>query len=418
MQVVLDEGHNIKNYNTKVSRAAGQLDCLRRLLSVLYSTVLYCTVLYCISVLHCRWIVTGTPIQNNLLELWSLVTWLRFGVYAGRANLQLFRNQIELPCKRGQSEGFERLQVLVDAVCLRRTKADRTSSGPLVPLPAKQVLTRQVELSQAERRCYAHYHAQARAVISRYRRRGELLSNYAHVFALMTRLRQICCHAQLVPDTDWEQLAAAAPDTETHARERVIRELRALLGAGVSAECGYCLAEPRLPVITACGHLFCRDCLDIALEAAQLCPLCGAVVARADIVETVPSCAESRVLARESARDIAVRSSSSKATAALAEVARILRSCPGEKVVVVSQFTSFLSILQPLLRERRIPFLRLDGSMTHLKRAESVRRFQSSSRHSAPVLLLRSDQPQTFTHKLLLQLSIFQFTNYSFTCLL
>ena len=57
--------------------------------------------------------MTGTPIQNNLLELWSLVTWLRFGVYAGRANLQLFRNQIELPCKRGQSEGFERLQVLV-----------------------------------------------------------------------------------------------------------------------------------------------------------------------------------------------------------------------------------------------------------------------------------------------------------------
>ena len=383
--------------------------------------------------------MTGTPIQNNLLELWSLVTWLRFGVYAGRANLQLFRNQIELPCKRGQSEGFERLQVLVvycilyctvlhrtvlywqvlvDAVCLRRTKADRTSSGPLVPLPAKQVLTRQVELSQAERRCYAHYHAQARAVISRYRRRGELLSNYGHVFALMTRLRQICCHAQLVPDTDWEQLAAAAPDTETHARERVIRELRALLGAGVSAECGYCLAEPRLPVITACGHLFCRDCLDIALEAAQLCPLCGAAVARADIVETVPSCAESRVLARESARDIAVRSSSSKASAALAEVARILRCCPGEKVVVVSQFTSFLSILQPLLRERRIPFLRLDGSMTHLKRAESVRRFQSSSRHSAPVLLLRSDQPQTFTNKLLVQLSIFQFTNYSFTCLL
>ena len=296
-------------------------------------------------------------------------------------------------------------QVLVDAVCLRRTKADRTSSGPLVPLPAKQVLTRQVELSQAERRCYAHYHAQARAVISRYRRRGELLSNYAHVFALMTRLRQICCHAQLVPDTDWEQLAAAAPDTETHARERVIRELRALLGAGVSAECGYCLAEPRLPVITACGHLFCRDCLDIALEAAQLCPLCGAAVARAEIVETVPSCAESRVLARESARDIAVRSSSSKASAALAEVARILRCCPGEKVVVVSQFTSFLSILQPLLRERRIPFLRLDGSMTHLKRAESVRRFQSTSRHSAPVLLLRSDQPQTFTHKLQLYIT-------------
>ena len=50
---MLDEGHNIKNYNTKVSRAAGQLDCLRRLLSVLYCTVLYCTVLYCTVFLYC-----------------------------------------------------------------------------------------------------------------------------------------------------------------------------------------------------------------------------------------------------------------------------------------------------------------------------------------------------------------------------
>ena len=50
---MLDEGHNIKNYNTKVSRAAGQLDCLRRwvvpgtVCTVQYCAVLYCTVLCC-----------------------------------------------------------------------------------------------------------------------------------------------------------------------------------------------------------------------------------------------------------------------------------------------------------------------------------------------------------------------------------
>ena len=101
LRVVLDEGHNIKNHNTKGARAAGRLDTLR------------------------RWVVTGTPIQNSLMDLWSLINWLGFGVYAGRQQMQLFKEQIEMPCKRGNKRGFERLQVLLDSICLRRTKKER-----------------------------------------------------------------------------------------------------------------------------------------------------------------------------------------------------------------------------------------------------------------------------------------------------
>ena len=88
------------------------------------------------------------------------------------------------------------------------------------------------------------------------------------------------------------------------------------------------------------------------------------------------------------------------------EISRIRRDCPGEKVVVVSQFSSFLSVLQPLVRKAGIPLTRLDGAMSHQvvscnranwrlmslvlqARAESVRSFQCR-RPGSPALLLLS----------------------------
>ena len=108
LRVILDEGHYIKNHRCKTAKAANQLNTVR------------------------RWVVTGTPIQNNLVELWSLVNWLQFDLYA--EDLSGFKNQIERPCKERQEVGFERLQVLMDAICLRRTKNDKKPNGdPIVP---------------------------------------------------------------------------------------------------------------------------------------------------------------------------------------------------------------------------------------------------------------------------------------------
>ena len=87
-------------------------------------------------------------------------------------------------------------------------------------------------------------------------------------------------------------------------------------------------------------------------------------------------------------KDIAVKISSSKVNAALTEMARIQRDHPDDKIVVVSQFTSFLSIIQPLIREQGFSLVRLDGSMSHADRAEVVKVFQSNGKHAPKVLLL------------------------------
>ena len=70
--------------------------------------------------------------------------------------------------------------------------------------------------------------------------------------------------------------------------------------------------------------------------------------------------------------DIAVTLSSSKVNAALTEMARIKRDHPDDKIVVVSQFTSFLSVIQGLLKEQWFYYGRLDGTMNHDLRAEVI----------------------------------------------
>merc|ERR1719245_886154 len=126
LRVVMDEGHYIKNHNTKTAKAAVNLNTER------------------------RWVVTGTPIQNNLLD---------FGLYAGKENMRLYKAHIERPCKSGDPRGFERLQVLMDSICLRRTKTDRKPDGSmLVELPNKIVLMREVVLNEEDRLCYEYYH--------------------------------------------------------------------------------------------------------------------------------------------------------------------------------------------------------------------------------------------------------------------
>ena len=86
--------------------------------------------------------------------------------------------------------------------------------------------------------------------------------------------------------------------------------------------------------------------------------------------------------------DIKVTLSSSKVNAALTEMARIKRDHPNDKIVVVSQFTSFLSVIQGLLREQGFDYVRLDGTMNQEYRADVIREFQRKGKGSPKVLLL------------------------------
>jgi SNF2 family DNA or RNA helicase len=129
------------------------------------------------------------------------------------------------------------------------------------------------------------------------------------------------------------------------------------------------------------------------LEAVKppACPLCRRHVEKPQLLEAgnydeESDKTEDATLA--AMKDIIVQHTSSKVDAVLREILRIQRDMSDDKVVVVSQFTSFLSIIQPLLIERGMRYVRLDGTMSHMDRADVVKKFQSRDPGSPKILLL------------------------------
>ena len=143
-----------------------------------------------------------------------------------------------------------------------------------------------------------------------------------------------------------------------------------MIKEGVTDDCSICLDDLKSPVITPCAHVFCKACIEAVIENMKppSCPLCRrSPISSKSLLEAghqeEGEEEEDRTLS--AMEDIVVNASSSKINAVLKEIMRIARDAPEDKIVVVSQFTSFLSVLQPLLQEKNFSFTRLDGAMSH-----------------------------------------------------
>ncbi|XP_052773741.1 transcription termination factor 2-like [Mya arenaria] len=142
-RVILDEAHNIKNHKAIQSRAVCRLRA------------------------GFRWALTGTPIQNDLLDMYSLLRFLRCSPFD---EYKVWKRQVDT----GSSSGHNRLNVLVKTLLLRRTKTQTGASGkPLVPLPEKTSTTHELVLSDQERRVYDKVFAQSKSMLKEYLARHE-----------------------------------------------------------------------------------------------------------------------------------------------------------------------------------------------------------------------------------------------------
>jgi SNF2 family DNA or RNA helicase len=165
--VVLDEAQHIKNPSAKVSQAACELKSRQRL---------------CLS---------GTPVENNLGELWSLFRFLMPGFLGP---LERFRRNYQNPIEKdNDEERREFLRARLGPLILRRTK-DQVATE----LPPKTILVHPVDLNSAQRDLYETVRAtmdkQVREAIAA---RGLEQSQFAILDALL-KLRQICCHPALL----------------------------------------------------------------------------------------------------------------------------------------------------------------------------------------------------------------------------
>ncbi|KAM8953532.1 helicase-like transcription factor [Pelodytes ibericus] len=357
LRVVLDEGHTIRNPNAQQTKAILSIDAER------------------------RWVLTGTPIQNSLKDLWSLLSFLKLKPFTER---EWWHRTIERPVTMGDQGGLGRLQALIKNITLRRTKTSKIKGKPVLELPERKVFVQHIKLSDEERQIYQSMKDEGKAVISRYFNEGTVLAHYADVLVVLVRLRQLCCHPHLVSNT----LSSMVPGgnvTPEELREKLVNKMKLVLSSGSDEECAICLESLNMPVITHCAHVFCKPCICQVIHSEQpnaKCPLCRGELRKEHLVECPEEECDS-VLNQEQKW-----MSSSKINALMHALIEQKNKDPSIKSIIVSQFTNFLSLIETALRESGFMFTRLDGSMIQKKRTEAIQRFQSPDVGSPTIMLL------------------------------
>lgn len=160
--VILDEAQHIKNRGTRNARSVKMVDARHRL------------------------ILSGTPIENSLDELWSLFDFLMPG-FLGTFD-RFVEKYIRVSGKELQ-KNLEYLRKKVAPFILRRMKAD-----VLDDLPAVSELVYHCCLSEVQLSLYRSYAESARDELVRLVQRDGFDRVQIHVLATLTRLKQICCH--------------------------------------------------------------------------------------------------------------------------------------------------------------------------------------------------------------------------------
>lgn len=167
--LVLDEAQFIKNPSAQVTQSVKQLKAQQRLA------------------------LTGTPLENRMLDLWSIVDFVNPGYLGSQTD---FLEKYE---PKGESAEWERrtarrrLATRLRPILLRRVKKQVAKD-----LPDRIEERRDCELGESQRKLYLAELRRSREEVLRNVQEKGLAKSKMHVLAALTRLRQICCHPRLV----------------------------------------------------------------------------------------------------------------------------------------------------------------------------------------------------------------------------
>ncbi|KAE8376264.1 SNF2 family N-terminal domain-containing protein [Aspergillus bertholletiae] len=237
-RIILDEAHTIKNRNAKATQSACALDA------------------------EYRWCLTGTPMQNNLDELQSLIKFLRIKPYN---DLAAWKEQITKPLANGRGAlAIERLQVILKAFMKRRTKDVLKLNNNLKPnetapdggkkkstgfqIVKREVIKVSAEFTPGELNFYKRL--EQRTDNSLEKMMGGSKLDYAGALVLLLRLRQSCNHPDLVKsdlakDKDILLQTGTSGSQSTSEKQDDLDSMADLFGAlsVVSKKCDICQAE-------------------------------------------------------------------------------------------------------------------------------------------------------------------------------
>ena len=164
---ILDEAQAIKNHTTQKYKAVCKVRS------------------------RVRFALTGTPVENRLGELWSIFSFLMPGYLP---SYKSFCSRFEKPIVQEEDQtAVRRLNQLTGPFILRRMKSD-----VLKELPPKTENVYRIELEEEQRKLYL-----AAVVDAREKLQAAKPEDKMAVFAVLMRLREICCDPRLIAD-NWE----------------------------------------------------------------------------------------------------------------------------------------------------------------------------------------------------------------------
>lgn len=236
-RIILDEAHTIKNRNAKATQAACALDA------------------------EYRWCLSGTPMQNNLDELQSLIKFLRIKPYN---DLAAWKEQIGKPLANARGQlAIERLQVFLKAFMKRRTKDVLKLNDNLKPgedgeekkdnssgfqITKREVIKVSAEFMPGEWNFYKRL--EQRTENSLEKMMGDTKLDYAGALVLLLRLRQSCNHPDLVKsdlakDKDILLQTGSSGSQSSQGKKDDLDSVADLFGAlsVVSKKCDVCQTE-------------------------------------------------------------------------------------------------------------------------------------------------------------------------------
>jgi superfamily II DNA or RNA helicase len=189
--LILDEAQFTKNHQSKIYQCARRLQAPFKLA------------------------VTGTPMENNLMELWSLLSITAPGLFPSPTR---FRDYYARPIeKHGQAELLTQLRRRIKPLVKRRTKEFVATD-----LPAKQEQVLQVDLHPRHRKVYqTHLQRERQKVLGLI---NDMNANRFTILRSLTLLRQLSLHAGLVDDA-YRDLQCSKIDT-------LLEQLRDVTGGG------------------------------------------------------------------------------------------------------------------------------------------------------------------------------------------
>ncbi|TID18363.1 hypothetical protein E6O75_ATG06439 [Venturia nashicola] len=324
-----------------------------------------------------RWCLTGTPIQNRLVDIGALFSFIRAQPFESLSN---FKRYISTPfdgTDERRATASQALTLLVDALCLRRTK-------DLLHLPPRHDQVRELEFTVEERYQYDLTKSTMNRALRQRVGESYVKSRFG-MFQVQLQLRMLCNHGTFQHPFSWAKRSLMDEKEDAICTIGNLREVRC-------SACRQCMPVLETNNIyrtdnTHCGHMVCPECLgDGILQSygsdipSASCPLClpggnlhltGKPRHKTDNGQ---HCDEPY---------FRPQGQSSKMDALMSDVRQSLDST---KSIIFSSWTHTLDLVAIYLDREAIPFHRIDGECPLSSRQKILDDFATSA--EKPVLIM------------------------------